>query len=81
MQQQVARAAVPDRRHVLQEEEAAKAEAAVRGSGARYLLLHLDAPVHVGPRFEARRCLARLTELYGAPAEVDERLAVFDLRR
>ena len=53
---------------------------AVRGSGARYLLLHLDPPAYVGPRFDVRRCLARLTELYGPPAEIDERLAVFTLR-
>jgi hypothetical protein len=53
---------------------------AVRSSGARYLLLHLDVPAWVGPRYDAKRCLARLTELYGAPLEVDGRLAVFRLR-
>jgi hypothetical protein len=52
---------------------------AVRTSGARYLLLHLNMP-HGKPFPEAGRCLERLTALYGAPAEKDDRLAVFDLQ-
>lgn len=51
----------------------------VRGTGARYLLLHLRKPP--GKPFpEAGRCLERLAALYGAPVERDDRLAVFDLR-
>jgi len=51
----------------------------VRNTGARYLLLHLNMP-HGKPFPEAGRCLERLTALYGAPAEQDDRLAVFELR-
>jgi len=35
---------------------------------------------HGRPFPEARRCFARLEELYGPPMEKDERVAVFDLR-
>jgi hypothetical protein len=52
---------------------------AVRASGARYLLLHLD-QLHGRPFAQAERCMAALTALYGAPVDVDSRLAVFDLR-
>jgi hypothetical protein len=52
---------------------------AVRASGARYLLLHRD-QLHGRPFAEADRCMAELTRLYGAPMDVDSRLAVFDLR-
>jgi hypothetical protein len=52
---------------------------AVRASGARYLLLHLD-QLHGRPFTQAGRCLAALTKIYGAPIETDGRLAVFDLR-
>jgi len=53
--------------------------AEVRATGARYLVLHLAMP-HGRPFPEARRCFARLEELYGPPMEKDERVAVFDLR-
>ena len=52
---------------------------AVRTSGARYLLLHLNMP-HGKPFPEAGRCLERLSALYGPPVEKDDRLAVFDLQ-
>jgi Dolichyl-phosphate-mannose-protein mannosyltransferase len=52
---------------------------AVRQSGARYLLLHRE-QLHGRPFHEAERCLDKLTRLYGAPAEIDARLAVFDLK-
>jgi hypothetical protein len=51
----------------------------VRASGARYLLLHLD-QLHGKPFAGAQRCMAALAKLYGAPVDVDPRLAVFDLR-
>lgn len=53
--------------------------AAVRRTGARYLLL-LREDLHGRPFAESGRCLEKLTRLYGAPAEIDARLAVFDLR-
>jgi hypothetical protein len=52
---------------------------AVRATGARYLVLHLAMP-HGRPFPEARRCLARLEDLYGSPVEQDDRVAVFYLR-
>jgi hypothetical protein len=53
---------------------------AVKATGARYLLLHRREPRHVGPHYDNHRCIEKLTPLYGAPIELDERLAVFDLR-
>jgi hypothetical protein len=54
--------------------------AAVLATGARYLLLHRQ--YLNDRRFEASdRCLAALKRIYGEPVEIDERLAVFDLRR
>ena len=54
--------------------------AAVLATGARYLLLNRQyLNEH---RFEeSERCLAALKRIYGEPVEIDERLAVFDLRR
>lgn len=52
---------------------------AVLASGARYLLLHRD-QLHGRPFAQADRCMAALARLYGAPVDVDSRLAVFDLR-
>ncbi len=49
-------------------------------NGSRYLLLHRQPPQHMGPRYDDPRCLEQLTRLYGKPVEIDERLAVFDLR-
>jgi hypothetical protein len=54
--------------------------AGVRKTGARYLLLQRGPIRHVGPTYDSERCLAKLTQLYGAPVEIDSRLAVFDLR-
>lgn len=53
--------------------------AAVRRTGARYLLLNRDLP-HRRPFPENGRCIEKLTRLYGAPVEIDSRIAVFDLR-
>ncbi len=53
---------------------------AVLGSGSRYLLLHRRPPPTVGPEYNYQLCLAKIAELYGAPVEIDDRLAVFDLR-
>ena len=53
--------------------------AAVRATGARYLVLHLATP-HGKPFPEANRCLVKLEGLYGPPMEKDDRVAVFDLR-
>ena len=53
--------------------------AAVRKTGARYLLLQRGPIRHVGPTYDSERCLEKLTGLYGAPIEIDSRLAVFDL--
>ena len=54
--------------------------AAVLATGARYLLLHRQ---YLNDRRfeESDRCLAGLKRIYGEPVEIDERLAVFDLRR
>ena len=53
---------------------------AVLASGARFLLLHRENLN--GRRFdESERCLAALKRIYGEPVQIDERLAVFDLRR
>ena len=53
--------------------------AAVRASGARYLLLHRE--INSGKPFrQADRCLAALRALYGEPVHLDARLAAFDLR-
>lgn len=49
-------------------------------NGSRYLLLHRQPPLHVGPRYDDARCLEQLARLYGKPVDIDERLAVFDLR-
>ncbi len=51
----------------------------VKRTGARYLLL-LRETLHGRPFVENERCLAKLTALYGAPLQVDARLAVFDLK-
>jgi hypothetical protein len=53
--------------------------AGVRATGARYLLF-LRENLHGRPFRESGRCLDKLTRLYGPPAEIDARLAVFDLR-
>jgi hypothetical protein len=53
--------------------------AAVRATGARYLVLHLSVP-HGKPFPDAARCLAKLEGLYGMPTQQDDRVAVFDLR-
>jgi len=51
---------------------------AVRRTGARFLLLQRD--LRNGEPFkQSESCLAALTRLYGAPVEVEPRLAVFDL--
>jgi len=52
---------------------------AVRQTGARYLLL-LRERLHGRPFLESGRCIEKLAGLYGAPVEVDARVAVFDLR-
>jgi hypothetical protein len=52
---------------------------AVRRTGARYLLVH-RLPVRGQAFDEGGRCIGKLAGLYGAPVEVDARLAVFDLR-
>lgn len=52
---------------------------AVLALGARYLLLHRD-QLHGRPFAQSDRCMAALSRLYGAPVQVDARLAVFDLR-
>lgn len=54
---------------------------AVLASRARYLLLHRRPRKQVGPAYDDAACLAKLRGLYGDPVEIDERLAVFDLRR
>jgi hypothetical protein len=50
----------------------------VKQTGARYLLFHRK-PLHARPFPDGERCLAKLKGLYGEPASLDERLAVFDL--
>jgi hypothetical protein len=52
---------------------------AVRNTGARFLLLHLER-IHGRPFREAPKCLEKLTQLYGEPVDIDARLAVFDLK-
>lgn len=52
---------------------------AVRQTGARYLLLHRE-PIQRRPFHEYDRCVAKLSTLYGAPVQSDDRLAVFALR-
>ena len=47
--------------------------------GARYLLFHRK-PLFGLPFPESEACLAKLRALYGEPIDLDERLAVFDLR-
>ena len=47
--------------------------------GARYLLFHRK-PLHARPFPESEACLAKLRALYGEPIDLDDRLAVFDLR-
>jgi hypothetical protein len=49
----------------------------VRTSGARYLIFNRDLPVRFSPLRE--QCIARLTELYGTPAQADARTVVWDL--
>jgi Dolichyl-phosphate-mannose-protein mannosyltransferase len=51
----------------------------VKQSGARYLLL-LRERLHGRAFHENERCIEKLTSLYGAPVQIDARLAVFDLR-
>jgi hypothetical protein len=52
---------------------------AVRRTGARYLLVHRG-PLRGKLFDENGRCIDKLARLYGAPLEVDARLAVFDLK-
>jgi hypothetical protein len=51
----------------------------VRSSGARYLLLFRE-QVNARAFHEQHACIAALTRLYGAPARLDDRLAVWELR-
>ena len=53
--------------------------AAVRATGARYLLVHRD--IIPGESFAAYdACVAKLKGLYGEPVDVDDRVTAFDLR-
>ena len=53
--------------------------AAVRATGARYLLVHRD--IVPGESFAAYdQCVAALKRLYGEPVDVDDRVTAFDLR-
>jgi hypothetical protein len=53
--------------------------AAVRATGARYLLVHRD--IVPGESFaHYDKCVAALKRLYGEPVDVDDRVAAFDLR-
>jgi hypothetical protein len=53
--------------------------AAVRATGARYLLLHRD--IVPGESFAAYdKCVAALKRLYGEPVDVDDRVTAFDLQ-
>jgi len=53
--------------------------AAVRATGARYLLVHRD--IVPGKSFAAYdQCVAKLKGLYGEPVDVDDRVTAFDLR-
>jgi len=54
---------------------------AVRRTGARYLIFDRGVKPHMWPAFDADACIEKLARLYGPPAEIDERLAVFDLRQ
>jgi len=51
---------------------------AVRATGARYLVFNRDLATRSAPM--RPDCLARLSALYGPPAEIDARTAVWDLR-
>jgi hypothetical protein len=53
---------------------------ATLATGARYLLLQRRLPPQVAARFDDARCLRELSARYGSPVEIDDRLAVFDLR-
>jgi hypothetical protein len=53
--------------------------AAVRATGARYLLVHRD--IVPGESFaNYDKCVAALKRLYGEPVDVDDRVTAFDLR-
>lgn len=51
----------------------------VRQTGARYLLLIRDLP-HRRQFPQKHHCIDKLTSLYGAPIEMDSRIAVWDLK-
>lgn len=51
---------------------------ATRASGARYLVLHRE-QVDAHPFSDNVTCIEALTRLYGPPAQLDARLAVWDL--
>lgn len=53
--------------------------AAVARTPARYLLLHREY-IHGKPFERSDACLKALERLYGEPVDIDEQLAVFDLR-
>jgi len=55
--------------------------AAVRASGARYLVIFRSQERYVGPLYDGERCIAKIASLYGEPVESDAHLAVFDLKR
>ena len=53
--------------------------AAVRATGARYLLVHRDiVPGEAFAKYD--QCVAKLKRLYGEPVDVDDRVTAFDLR-
>lgn len=53
--------------------------AAVRATGARYLLVHRDI-IPGEPFAEYDKCVAALKRLYGEPVDVDDRVTAFDLQ-
>ena len=53
--------------------------AAIRATGARYLIFNRD--VQTRPVPLDSDCLAKLVELYGEPTELDARVAVWELKR
>ena len=55
--------------------------AAVRASGARYLVFYREQYHGRRPFREADRCVAELTRRYGEPIESDPRVVVYDLMR
>jgi len=71
-----------DRRFRFRKFVALDDKAAVSRSGARYLLLNRRPPAQqIGSQYDDARCLPRVKQLYGEPIAIDDRLAVFDLRR